>query len=252
MRHELTRVRHDLVRRTLDVVEVTYITPAMLRLTLGGESLSNFVTLAPDDHVKVIVGEGDAEVRREYTVRAFDVVNQLITLDFAMHDAGPVTDWARSARVGDRIVVAGPRGSGVVPDDFDWWLMIGDETGMPAIARRLEELAADRRVMTIVAVTDAREQQTFATRTDHTARWIHRPLDRADDPAPYLSALAGWTPPPGEGFIWIATESTVARALRTYALNELRHPLAWMKAAGYWSKGLADTPEKFAAPGAAH
>ncbi|MGV3711277.1 MAG: siderophore-interacting protein [Gemmatimonas sp.] len=252
MRHEIVRVRHELVRRDLEVLGVENVTPNMLRLTLGGDSLATLTTLAPDDHVKVVVGEGATEVRREYTVRALDAARRLLTLEFALHDAGPVTDWARSARVGDHIVVAGPRGSGVVPDDFDWWLLIGDETGIPAIARRLEELSAGRLVTSIIAVANAREQQTFATRTTLRSHWLHRPLEQADDPTPFLAALADWSPPEGNGFIWIATESNVARALRTHVLEQLRHPLAWMKAAGYWSKGLADTPEKFAAPNAAH
>lgn len=41
--------------------------------------------------------------------------------------------------------IAALRGSMVVPDMFDSYLPIGDETALPAIARRLEELPANRR-----------------------------------------------------------------------------------------------------------
>jgi NADPH-dependent ferric siderophore reductase len=37
-----------------------------------------------------------------------------------------------------------------VPDDFDWYLLIGDETALPAIGRRVEELRADVSVTTFV------------------------------------------------------------------------------------------------------
>jgi hypothetical protein len=36
--------------------------------------------------------------------------------------------------------IGGPRGSLVVPTDLEWQWLIGDESALPAIARRLEEL----------------------------------------------------------------------------------------------------------------
>jgi NADPH-dependent ferric siderophore reductase len=46
--------------------------------------------------------------------------------------------------------------------------------------------------------------------------------------------------PQGEGFVWIATEVSVARDLYHYAVETMRHPKLWVKAAGYWSYGEAD------------
>jgi NADPH-dependent ferric siderophore reductase len=71
-------------------------------------------------------------------------------IDFAIHDAGPATDWALRARIGDALEIGGPRGSAVIPMEFDWYLLIGDETGLPAIGRRLEELPAGSRALVIV------------------------------------------------------------------------------------------------------
>jgi NADPH-dependent ferric siderophore reductase len=104
-----------------------------------------------------------------------------------VHDAGPATRWALRAKPGDSIEIGGPRGSVVVPTDFDWWLLIGDETALPAIGRRLEELPAGCSVTSIVAVAGAQEEQRFATRADHRAIWVHRSPNRADDPVPVLA-----------------------------------------------------------------
>jgi len=38
----------------------------------------------------------------------------------------------------------------IVPDIFDSYLLIGDETALPAIARRLEELPAGRTVLAVI------------------------------------------------------------------------------------------------------
>jgi NADPH-dependent ferric siderophore reductase len=56
-----------------------------------------------------------------------------LTIDFAIHLAGP-HQWAAAAKVGDRLDIGGPRGSAVVPDDFDWYLLIGDEARCPPSA----------------------------------------------------------------------------------------------------------------------
>jgi NADPH-dependent ferric siderophore reductase len=159
MKHQIVRVRHDLRRRSLVVSWVAHISPGMLRIGLTGEDLAQFTSLAPDDHVKLFVPSDDGRIeRRDYTPRRYDPQAGELTIDFAVHDAGPATRWAMRAKPGDRIEIGGPRGSVVVPADFDWWLLIGDETALPAIGRRLEELPAGCPVTSIVAVAGAQEE----------------------------------------------------------------------------------------------
>jgi NADPH-dependent ferric siderophore reductase len=227
--------------RDLVVGHSESITPNVVRLALVGEALAGFTSFAPDDHIKVFAGE-QSEERRDYTPRRFDPDTNELILDFAMHDAGPVTQWARNAKVGDPARIGGPRGSVIIPDDFDWWLLIGDETALPAIGRRIEETSA-RNVTSIIAVAGPEEEQTFATKAAHASWWVHRPASLASDPAPVLAALKAFVPPPGDGFIWIAAEANVARTLRQHALVEMNHPAQWIKASGYWLKGSADTAE---------
>jgi len=245
MKHQIVRVRHDLRRRSLVVSQINHISPGMLRIGLTGEDLDQFTSLAPDDHIKLFVPSDDGRIeRRDYTPRRYDPQAGELTIDFAVHDAGPATRWAIRAKPGDRIEIGGPRGSVVVPADFDWWLLIGDETALPAIGRRLVELPAGCPVTSIVAVAGAQEEQRFATQADHRAIWVHRPLSRADDPAPVLAALDDLALPTGDGFVWIAAEARVARAVRGHVVDTLGHPAGWLKASGYWTKGRADAHEK--------
>lgn len=246
MKHELNRVRHELRRRALTVQSVERITPNMLRIVAGGDDMADFISLSPDDHLKLIVPvEGGEMEMRDYTPRRFDIAARHLTIDFAVHDAGPATRWALDARAGDTMLLAGPRGSLVVPQDFDWWLLVGDETALPAIGRRIEELGDGTPVTSIIAVSGPAEEQQFATLARHKAIWVHRPLARANDPAPLLEALKAFTPPPGDGFVWIAAEAGVARAARAHVVEGMGHKLQWLKASGYWLKGKADTTEKF-------
>jgi NADPH-dependent ferric siderophore reductase len=95
-----------------------------------------------------------------------------------------------------------------------------------------------------VAVAGAQEKQVFATRADLRAIWVHRPLNRADEPASVLATLDDLALPTGDGFVWIAAEARVARAVRGYVVDTLGHPAGWLKASGYWTKGQADTQLK--------
>ena len=70
---------------------------------------------------------------RDYTPRRHDAEAGTLEIDFALHEAGPATQWAEQAKVGDLLGVGGPRGSFIVPTDFDWHLLIGDDTALPAI-----------------------------------------------------------------------------------------------------------------------
>jgi len=241
----IERVRHELRRRSLTIESVTDITPGMRRIVLKGEDLADFTSLAPDDHIKIIVpGADGAEERRDYTPRRYDNAARILTIDFALHEAGPVTQWAIDARVGTPLEIGGPRGSAVVAGTVNRWLLIGDETALPAIGRRIEESGAETTITTIAAVADAEEQQSFETAATLTMRWVYRPLSDATNAEPLIAALAGVDIVP-QTFVWIAAEASVVRAIRSYLTEDRGYPLSWIKASGYWVKGKADTTEKF-------
>jgi NADPH-dependent ferric siderophore reductase len=256
--HATTRVRHEPRRRLLTVQRVERLTPKMARITLGGD-LAGFVSSAYDDHVKLffpLPGQDAPAVpeqgpngpvypdgvekppARDYTPRRYDVGRNELVIDFALHDAGPATNWAMQAAPGQKLGIGGPRGSFVVPADFDWYLFVGDETALPAIGRRLEELRAGVRAIVIAAVTGPEEEQTFESRAGVETIWVHRPLSRAEDPAPLHDALrAAKLPASGDGYAWAAGESQTAKLLRRHLLDERGLDKAWLKAAGYWKRG---------------
>ncbi|MDB5567501.1 MAG: iron-chelator utilization protein [Tardiphaga sp.] len=238
-RHQTLRVRHELRRRLLTVATIERLTPHMLRIGFTSPELHDFVSPSHDDHIKLFFPTDDAPAMRDFTPRRFDTGQQTLLIDFALHEAGPATQWAAAAKVGDTLQIGGPRGSSVVPDDFDWYLLIGDETALPAIGRRVEELRPGVPVATFVI---GGEDKTVITRASWTPHWIARQAAFGD--AEMLqAALASYPFPAGEGFVWIAAEATVARHLRSY-VTERGHPREWTKAAGYWKRGVADAHEK--------
>jgi len=246
-RHAIERMRREPKRRRLTVESVEALTPKMRRIVLTSPELADFVSLGADDHIKVFAPDAGTQqgvAMRDYTPRAFDAVRGALTIDFVLHDAGPASDWARRAKPGDPLEIGGPRGSMVVADDFDFYWLIGDETALPAIGRRVEELRAGAFVTTVVIVDGPEEEQRFETKADWRPIWVHR-NGRTDADA-LKAALSGLRAGAGDGYVWIAAEAQTARALRDYVLGERGHPKEWFKASGYWVAGQPGETAKFA------
>jgi NADPH-dependent ferric siderophore reductase len=238
----------------------------MVRVVVGGEQLAGFASAAHDDHVKLffphpgedkpvlpvptpngpVYPEGALRpVARDYTPRRYDAAANTLTLDFVLHSEGPATAWAAQARPGQFLGVGGPRGSFVVPDDFDWYLFVGDEAAVPAIGRRLEELPAGTRAMAAIEVADAAEEQRLDSRARAEIHWLHRRGAAAGHHALLQKALAELEPPAGEGYAWVAAEASAAKSLRRYLVDERGVPKDRVKAAAYWKQGAVAVHETY-------
>lgn len=259
------RVRHELRMRLLEVRDVEALTPNMRRVTLGGDDLEGFESPGFDDHVKLFfpdpqtgelvlpkVGpEGVAKpapgdvprLMRDYTPRRFDAATRTLVIDFALHDSGPATEWARSAKPGDRIGVGGPRGSFIIPMNFEGYLLIGDDTALPAISRRLAELPAGSLVFVFVEVDSPADRLRFASDADVVVEWIYREGIPAGQSTALLDALQVATLPDGDLHAWVAAEAGVAKAIRRYLVDERGLNPKWVKAAAYWRRGDAAVHE---------
>lgn len=165
------RVRHPFKARHLQLLSREQISPGFLRLTLVGE-LRDFCSDGFDDHFKLILPQdglekpllpqmvdgkpfidGPRPTMRDYTPLRW--TTNTLTVDFALHEHGPATEWARTAPMGSWVGVAGPRGSMVIRKDFDWYWMLADASGMPAVERALAELPDTARVTVRLAVPAA-------------------------------------------------------------------------------------------------
>lgn len=227
------RVQHELRRRELQVVRVAEISPNVRSITFGGEAMAGFVSASFDDHVKLFVPGADAggePARRDYTPRRHDAAANELTIEFDLHATGPAAAWAARARPGDGVTVGGPRGSLIIPVDYDWHLLAGDETALPAIARRLEELPAGARVFVVALARDAADRRELPTAADAQVQWV------ADDAA-MLATVRALSLPAGEGYAWCAGEAAAMAALRRVLVEEMGVHRHAIRAAAYWKRG---------------
>lgn len=245
------RVRHEPRRRQLEVQRVETIAAHMLRITLGGD-LDGFTSLGFDDHVKLFFPEAanpaDPEAKvpsRDYTPRRYDPIANTLQIEFVVHDAGPATRWATAAKPGTRLDIGGPRGSFIIPDTYDWQLMIADDTGLPAIARRLEEMPAGCRAVVLAEVDAPADRVPLNSAADVSVTWAYRdgvPPGESDVLARTLKTMKL---PQGDYYAWVACESLIAKALRVQLLEDHGANKKWMRAAGYWRRGSIAVHDTF-------
>jgi NADPH-dependent ferric siderophore reductase len=259
----VTRVRHPLKFRLLQVRQVRHLTPHLTRVTLTGDDLHDFASASFDDHVKVffpapgadkpvlpqagpdgpVFAEGEARpVARDFTPRRYDRATRELDLEFALHEAGPAAQWAAHAQPGQYLGIGGPRGSMVIPTGFDWHVLIGDDTALPAIARRLEELPKDTRVATLIEVSDPSARIEFATDANVYSEWRYRSETGSRGVALLQAVRETWLPD-GEGYVWAAGEAATMRAVRYHLVNERGIDKARIRAASYWKQGAVAVHE---------
>ncbi|WP_019655041.1 siderophore-interacting protein [Variovorax atrisoli] len=254
------RVRHELRFRKLSVKTVQRVTPHLIRVTLTGDDLAGFQSPGFDDHVKLFfpdpatgklslptmgpegpVWPEGRPTMRDYTPRRHDAKAGTLEIDFALHEAGPATQWAEQAKAGDILGVGGPRGSFIVPTEFDWHLLIGDDTALPAISRRLAELPAGARAVVLAEIDSEADEIAFDTQAELTLKWAHR---RGTEPGlshVLLDALKAIELPAGDFHAWVGCESATAKALRAHLVGERGANPKWTRASGYWRRGAVAT-----------
>ena len=255
------RVRHDTRLRLLTITAITDITPLMRRIRLEGD-LDGFASPGHADHIKAFffpegvtpllppIGPNGAEFppgtrpeMRDYTPRFWNLAQGWIELDFVLHGDGPAASWAAAAAPGKTLVIGGPRGSLVIPMAFDWYLLAGDETALPAIGRRIEELPEGAKVLALIEVDNAAEEQRFDTKADLTLTYLHRNGAPAGTTSLVLDAARAATFPEGVAYAYIAGEVGMAKSVRAHLTESRGFNPEYVKAAGYWRLGVADAHE---------
>ena len=229
-RKTVQRVRHELRMREVSVARIETVGEHFASITFQGEALADFVSLSFDDHVKFMFDDGaGTQVRRDYTPRRFNAQSRELTIEFALHGDGAASNWARHAQPGDRAIIGGPRGSMIVPPDFDWHLLAGDSTALPAMRRRLEELPAGVKVQVLVT-GQAAEQLDFTSAATVELRIVA-------DAAALVQALRDLSLPEGDGFVWFAGEAAVAKQVRDIVFVEKAFPRQAARISAYWKEG---------------
>jgi NADPH-dependent ferric siderophore reductase len=241
---------------TLAVRRTEWITSRMIRVVAGGAELADFPdTPHTDRYVKVIFPQPGVfypepfdmeEIRdrlpraqwpstRTYTVRALDHAAGELTIDFVHHgDSGLAGPWAAAAGPGDVLRLLGPGGAYAPDPDVDWYLMVGDESALPAIGAACERVPAGAPVLALLEVADESARQPLPGPGELRVSWLYR--DRGPS-GQLLAALRGAELPPGRVHAFVHGEAGLMREVRRYLLSERGVPREALSVSGYWRLG---------------
>jgi NADPH-dependent ferric siderophore reductase len=178
---------------------------------------------------------------RDYTPRRYSPEANELEIEFFVHGNGPGAQWAKQACAGQKLTIGGPRGSLLLPYTFDWYLMIGDESALPSIARRLEELPSQSRSVVIAEVEDKTQEIPLKTTGSAEIHWVHRNGAPAGNPEALKNAVSRVQFPAGDYFAWISTEKSCAMAIKDLLLSTRKAHPDWTKATGYWIREKVDS-----------
>jgi NADPH-dependent ferric siderophore reductase len=227
-------------RRVLSttIIEATWLTPAMVRLVVGGPDLEGFGAGPFTDHyVKCRFGDK----MRSYTVRAWDPEQRLLTLDFVVHgDRGTAGPWAARAKPGDTLEMMGPGGGYTPSQQADWHLMVGDDAVLPAIAVSLARVPAGVPVFAVVEVEGPEHRQPLDSPGDLEVTWVHRVTGAGEDPALLLEAVRALSLPAGRGHAFVHGEATTVRLIRRHLVLDRGLAAESLSATGYWKLRRTD------------
>jgi NADPH-dependent ferric siderophore reductase len=240
-----------------EVVAVDDVHPHLRRITFGGPGLATFRPLGPDTFLYVLLPppgrteltidesfswdafadmpEEDRPVGAYYTLRRWDPAAKRIEALFVLHgDEGPASAWASRAAIGDPAALWGPRSAFEPPAGTDRYLLVADETGLPAVAAILDALPDDAPVHVVAEVADAGSRQELAVRPSVTTTWLHRDGADAGTTTLLVEAVRTLPGPTPTTYVWGGGESRAMTAVRKLVRHERGLRREQVSLVGYW------------------
>lgn len=241
-----------------EVLGSRLLTPGMLRITFGGAGLRDFPgTGVPDEYIRLFFPnpatgrvhlplitedgrwtypDGGMEALRygTYTIRTHRPESGEIDVDFVIHEGGVASTWAQGVRQGDTITINRPRGLYFPPADMTWQVLAADATGLPAVARILEQTPEHIQSRVFIEVAAADHELDLPYHPHLQVTWLHR-SGNGIAPSRMADAVRSMPLPPTPGYVWVAGEQRVVRAIRKFVRQDLNMPPERFKLVGYWT-----------------
>ncbi len=250
-----------------EVVAVEDVHPHLRRITFTGDDLAGMVLPGPDAFLYVLLPppgrteltidssftwegynhmpEAERPVGAYYTVRRWDPEACRVEMLFVLHGdhdgggEGPASSWAAKAAVGDPVALWGPRTSFEPPAGTERYVLVADETGLPAIAAILEWLDPAVPVQVVAEVADTTSRQQLPARPTVDVTWCHRDGAEAGTTTLLPDAVRGLAPFGENTYVWGGGESRTFATVRRHVRHERGLPREAVGLITYWRRAAA-------------
>lgn len=252
------------------VKQAVHLTPHLVRVTLGGDGIADFVSTGiGDEYVRVFFPHGDDPTdvslpvpdgdwwatpdgapeapMRTYTISAVRPEAGEVDIDFVIHLAGVAGPWAARAQPGHVLGLNSPTGLYKPPAGIAWQVLASDLTGLPAIARIVASVPEGVRTRVVLEIADEADRIPLDVGEHVEVTWVVGGNGRGPSTLGHVvRSVVDDRLPLDEGYVWVAGETVALRDVRKYLRRELGLPVARFKVIGYWTP-IEDWDAKFAA-----
>ncbi len=246
-----------------EVVAVEDVHPHLRQVTFGGGDLATFEPCGPDTFLYLLLpppgrtelgidqsftweaharmADEDKPVGGYYTLRRHRPEVAELDVLMVLHDdhgedvpGGHASRWAARAQVGDKVALWGPRTAYDPPEGTEHWVLVADETGLPAVAVIIEQLPEGATADVLAEVAVEGERQELPERDGVSVTWLHRDGAEAgttsllSDAARQLPAFDRPT------YVWGGGESRTMTAVRRYVRDERGLGRGDVSLVAYW------------------
>jgi len=244
------------------VVRTEQVTRHVRQITFGGGDLRGFVPAAADQYLYVLapprgrreltidagftweqhdtMAPDERPIGAYYTVRRWRPDVAELDMLFVLHGdeahgtSGPAATWAIGARPGDPVALWGPRAAFEPPRDTDWYLLVADDTGLPAVAAIIESLPAGTPIRVVAEVDSEQDRQPLILADGVDVHWCYRRGRPAGRTSLLLDAVRAMPWLSGDAYAWGGAESRCITAVRRYVRTERGLPRTDVSMTGYW------------------
>ena len=231
----------------------------MMRLVIGGPELAGLELPEPAASIRLLVpwpGEpfdiprwnGNefllADDRRP-ALRTFTPVSlrvDTLTLDIVRHHGGAVSDWVETAAPGDPCAISGPGRGETIDETAGRYLLLGDETAIPAIEQLLEVIPSGIEVE--VHIELSRPDARLALPLHPAATILWHDLSDDEPPGATLRRAVATTVVDEHTRVWAAAEAAAVQSIRRHLFDERNIPRRRTTIRGYWKSRDRSAPTR--------
>lgn len=223
------------------VTAIEQISPNLRRVTLAGDTLREWETTGkPDEFVHVHIPdadpapgwEDDHDIARHYTIRRWNPQVPSVEIDVVTHGHGLGATWARETKPGDIVAISDAHGYYGTPESSTRRLLVADATGLPAIARILEEASPQEHFDVLVELINAEDAIALPSPATVNVEW--RVSGNGRGPSALLSHMKSMPVPEDDTYVWLACESAHSRQARAFVRKEWTRHHSLYRIVGYW------------------
>lgn len=243
--------------RTVAVRDTAPVGPRLRRVTLAGPALVGFPEPLPGASVRLLLPspgadslvlptwtgnefllpDGSRPALRTFTPRRVDPAAGTLDVEIVLHGGGVASDWATHAAPGAPCALSGPGRGYTIDPEAAGFVLVGDETALPAIAQLLETIPAGATVHVHVEVAAPEGRIPLPAHPGATVTW-HDLADPADPGAAMADAVERLDLG-AEDRVWVAGEAASVQRIRRHLFEARGVPRARATVRGYWKRGRA-------------